>query len=83
VICNTVAAEVSSRSPQFAAAMAEQKSLTLSLAGTIEADRGVSVFGFAPGVVDTPLVRNLAARTPRFLGMTQEEYIENVIRNPG
>ena len=67
----------------FAAAMAGQKSMALSLAGEIGGKSGVSVFGFAPGVVDTFLVRNLAPHLPKFKGMTQEEYIKIFVQNPG
>ena len=83
VICNTIGVDVHSIGAYFAAAMAGQKSMVLSLAGEIGNDTGVSVFGFAPGVVDTPLVRNLASVMPRFRGITLEEYIEKFIQNPG
>ncbi len=83
IICNTIAVDVLTKGAHFAAAMAGQKSMVLSLAGELGKDSEVSVFGFAPGVVDTPLVRNLAPYYPRFRGMTQEEYIKNIVRNPG
>jgi class 3 adenylate cyclase/NAD(P)-dependent dehydrogenase (short-subunit alcohol dehydrogenase family) len=83
VICNTVAVDVWSISAHFAAAMASQKSMVLSLAGELGNNSGVSAFGFAPGVVDTPLVRNLAARHVHFKGIPQEEYIDRFIHNPG
>ncbi len=83
VICNTMGVDVHSHGAHFAAAMAAQKSMVLSLAGEIGNDTGVSIFGFAPGVVDTPLVRNLASVMPKYRGITLEEYIEKFVRNPG
>ncbi len=83
VICNTIAVDVLSHGAHFAAAMAGQKSMALSLAGEIGSESGVSVFGFAPGVVDTPLVRDLAPLVPKFRGVTQEEYIKHFVQNPG
>ena len=83
VICNTIAVDVYSPAAYFAATMASQKSMVLSLAGELGNDSGVSVLGFAPGVVDTPLVRNLTPYYPHFLGMTLEEHIEKFAQNPG
>ena len=83
VICNTIAVDVLSIGAYFAATMASQKSMVLSLAGELGNDSGVSVFGFAPGVVDTPFVRNLTPHIPHFRGMTHEEYIEKFVQNPG
>jgi 3-oxoacyl-[acyl-carrier protein] reductase len=56
VIANTVAAEGLSYGAYFSSAMVGQRSMVQSLAGEVESDCGVSVFGFAPGVVDTQLV---------------------------
>ena len=83
IICNTMGANAFSQAAYFAAAMAGQKSMILSLAGELGDDSGVSVFGFAPGNVDTPMVRALTPHFPRFFGMSHEEFIERVVRNPG
>jgi len=83
VICNTMGANAFSQAAYFAAAMAGQKSMMLSLAGELGSDSGVSVFGFAPGNVDTPMVRALSPLFPRFFGMSHEEFIERVVQNPG
>jgi class 3 adenylate cyclase/NAD(P)-dependent dehydrogenase (short-subunit alcohol dehydrogenase family) len=83
VICNTMGANALSQAAYFAAAMAGQKSMILSLAGELGDDSGVSVLGFAPGNVDTPMVRALTPHFPRFFGMLHEEFIERVVRNPG
>ena len=55
----------------------------LSLAGEVGNDSGVSVFGFVPGIVDTPLVRELGSTVPRFFGMTQEERFDKFVTIPG
>ena len=85
VICNTVAAEGIPYGAHFSAAMVGQRSMILSLAGEVGRSgiSNVSVFGFAPGVVDTPLFAGLAPHSLEFRGMTQEEYIESFIGNPG
>jgi class 3 adenylate cyclase/NAD(P)-dependent dehydrogenase (short-subunit alcohol dehydrogenase family) len=83
VICNTLAPEAMTYAAHFAAALAGQKSMMLSLAGEVGNDSGVSVFGFVPGIVDTPLVREQNAVIPRFFGMSQEERITKSITIPG
>jgi class 3 adenylate cyclase len=83
VICNTMGANAFSQAAYFAAAMSGQKSMILSLAGELDNDGGVSVFGFAPGNVDTPMVRALTPHFPRFFGMSHDEFIERVVQNPG
>lgn len=83
VICNTMGANAFSQAAYFAAAMAAQRSMILSLAGELGTDSGVSVFGFAPGNVDTPMVRALTPLFPRFFDMSHEEFIQRVVQNPG
>ena len=82
VIANTVAAEGLSYGAYFSSAMVGQRSMVLSLAGEIDKDGGVSVFGFAPGIVDTPLVSEDTA-TLYYYGMTLEEWVRNFVSNPG
>lgn len=81
VICNTVAAEGLSWAGYFSSAMVGQRSMILSLAGEIDADDGVSVLGFAPGVVDTPLVRE-DTESLRYYGMSLDEWAK-FVDNPG
>ena len=83
IICNTLAPEVFSYATHFAAAMAGQRAMALSLAGEVPEDSGVSVFGFVPGVVDTPLVREQVSTIPKFFGMSQEERLNETISLPG
>jgi class 3 adenylate cyclase/NAD(P)-dependent dehydrogenase (short-subunit alcohol dehydrogenase family) len=82
VIANTVAAEGLSYGAYFSSAMAGQRSMVVSLAGEVESGSGVSVFGFAPGVVDTRLVSEDTA-TYFYYGMTKEEWIRDFVDNPG
>jgi NAD(P)-dependent dehydrogenase (short-subunit alcohol dehydrogenase family) len=82
VIANTVAAEGLSYGAYFSSAMAGQRSMVVSLAGEVESGGGVSVFGFAPGVVDTRLVSEDTA-TYFYYGMTKEEWIRDFVDNPG
>ena len=83
VIANTVAMEALTHGAYLASAMAGQKSMVLSLAGELGDDSGVSAFGFAPGIVDTPLVRNNRSRFPSLWGMSQEEFMDKFVHNPG
>ena len=82
IICNTVAAEGLSWAAHFSSAMVGQRSMILSLAGEIAAKDGVSVLGFAPGVVDTPLVRE-DTEALRYYGMSLEEWAKDFVDNPG
>ena len=83
VIANTVAAEGLSYDAPFSSAMVGQRSMVLSLAGEATAAAGVSVFGFAPGVMDTPLVTADRAHFEKYHGMTLEEWIRDYVDNPG
>ena len=82
IICNTVAAEGLSWAAYFSSAMVGQRSMILSLAGEIAAEDGVSVLGFAPGVVDTALVRE-DTESLRYYGMSLEEWVRDFVDNPG
>ncbi len=83
IIANTVAPEGLSYGAYFAAAMAGQRSMVLSLASELGNDSKVHVFGFAPGLVDTPLVAENAPYYPDLLGMSQAEYFAKFVHNPG
>lgn len=51
------------------------RSLAMSLAQEIDADSGVSVYGFSPGMADTPGARaSLRDLAPRY-GLTAEEFV--------
>ena len=83
IIANTIAVEGLSYGAYFSSAMVGQRSMILSLAGELGNDCKVNAFCFAPGVVDTPLVAENADKFPGFYGMTQKEWIQNFVDNPG
>ncbi len=82
VICNTIAAEGLTHAAHFSAAMAGQRSMVLSLAGEYPPESNVYIFGFAPGVVDTPLVHEALDDLLLLQGTTPEQYFAG-LRNPG
>ncbi len=82
IVANTVAAEGLSYGAYFSSAMAGQRSMVLSLAGEINHDSGVNIFGFAPGVVDTALVTE-DTETLFYYGLTLEEWVRDFVNNPG
>jgi class 3 adenylate cyclase/NAD(P)-dependent dehydrogenase (short-subunit alcohol dehydrogenase family) len=82
VICNTIAAEGLTHVAHFSAAMAGQRSMVLSLAGEYPPESNVQIFGFAPGVVDTPLVHEGLDDLLLLQGITPEQYFAG-LRNPG
>ena len=73
IICNTIGGEGFPYGAYFSAAMVGQRSMIYSLAAETGNDANLSIFGFAPGVTDTPLVRGLAPSYPEFHNMTQTE----------
>ena len=82
IIANTVAAEGLSYGAYFSSALVGQRSMVLSLAGEVGKADGVSVFGFAPGVMDTQLVHE-DSMTLEYYGMSEEEWIRDFVDNPG
>lgn len=66
----------------YSASKAALNSLGLSLAAELSEESGVSVFVFAPGMVDTPGIRKAARELAPLYGMTYEEFINQNV-NPG
>ncbi|AEA47859.1 SDR family NAD(P)-dependent oxidoreductase [Archaeoglobus veneficus] len=66
----------------YSASKAVLSSLGLSLAAELGNESGISVFVFAPGMVDTPGIRNAARELAPRYGMTYEEFIDQSV-NPG
>ena len=56
--------------------------MVLSLAGEYPPESNIHTFGFAPGVVDTPLVHESLEDLLHLAGITPEQYISG-LRNPG
>jgi len=66
----------------YSASKAALRSLGLSLAAELGDESGVSVFVFAPGLVDTPGIREAAREMAPHYGMTYEAFISQRV-NPG
>ena len=66
----------------YSASKAALSSIGLSLAAELDEKSGVSVFVFAPGMVDTPGIRMAAKKLAPLFGMTYEEFINQNV-NPG
>ena len=66
----------------YSASKAALSSIGLSLAAELDERSGVSVFVFAPGMVDTPGIRMAAKKLASLFGMTYEEFINQNV-NPG
>ncbi|USG99644.1 SDR family oxidoreductase [Thermococcus argininiproducens] len=66
----------------YSASKAALNSFGLSLATELGEDSGVSVFIFAPGMVDTPGIRNAAQELAPLYGMAYDEFINQSV-NPG
>ena len=66
----------------YSASKAALRSLGLSLAAELGDESGVSVFVFAPGMVDTPGIRDAAREMAPHYGMTYEAFISQRV-NPG
>ena len=71
----------------FAAAMSASKvalrSFIFSLAAELGPDSGVSVLGFAPGLVDTEMVNDVFPRYCERIGVDWNEYVHELKHNPG
>jgi len=66
----------------YSASKAALRSLGLSLVAELGDESGVSVFVFAPGLVDTPGIREAAREMAPHYGMTYEAFISQRV-NPG
>ncbi|MGQ9530088.1 MAG: SDR family oxidoreductase [Candidatus Bathycorpusculaceae bacterium] len=66
----------------YSASKAALRSLGLSLAAELGDESGVSVFVFAPGMVDTPGLRDAAREMAPHYGMTYEAFMSQHV-NPG
>ena len=66
----------------YSASKAALRSLGFSLAAELGEASGVSVFVFAPGMVDTPGIREAAREMAPLYGMTYEAFISQRV-NPG
>ncbi|MCK6520639.1 SDR family NAD(P)-dependent oxidoreductase [Myxococcota bacterium] len=67
----------------YGASKAALRSLLQSLSAELGPQSPVHIFGFAPGVVDTPLVRELVPRLAAMVGAPVEAILTQIAQNPG
>ena len=84
VIVNMIAYEGSPMAAAYSGTKMALRSLAYTAAREIGNDSGVSVFSFIPGIVDTPLVRDvILPNAAAVFGITEEEVIPIIAQNPG
>jgi diguanylate cyclase (GGDEF)-like protein len=59
------------------------RSMMLSLGKEVPAGQGVSVFSVVPGSVETPLAHEIAQEMARRFGISVEDVLVSLARNPG
>lgn len=67
----------------YGASKAALRSMLQSLSAELGPQSPVHVFGFAPGVVDTPLVRELVPKLAAMVGAPVEVMLAQLAQNPG
>lgn len=84
VIVNMIAYEGTAMAAAYAGTKMALRSLAYTAAREIGNDSGVSVFSFIPGIVDTPLVRDvIIPDTAVVLGIPEEDVMPIIAQNPG
>lgn len=84
VVVNMIAYEGSPMSVAYSGTKMALRSMALTAAREIGGDAGVSIFSFVPGVVDTPLIRDIALpQSAALLGITEEQVLQAIAHNPG
>jgi class 3 adenylate cyclase/NAD(P)-dependent dehydrogenase (short-subunit alcohol dehydrogenase family) len=84
VIVNVIAYEGSALGAAYSGTKMAMRSLAYSAAREIGDESGVSVFSFVPGIVDTPLIRDvIVPQVTALTGMTAEQALQLLAQNPG
>ncbi len=84
VIANVISLEGLNNSTAYSASKVGMRSLVTSISTEIGNDSGVSLFSFAPGIVDTPTVNDyFYPELAKRFGMTMADIIEGIGGNPG
>jgi class 3 adenylate cyclase/NAD(P)-dependent dehydrogenase (short-subunit alcohol dehydrogenase family) len=84
VIVNMIAYEGSPMAAAYSGTKMALRSLAYTAAREIGNDSGVSVFSFVPGIVDTPLVREvIIPQAMEVFGIPEEQVIAIIAQNPG
>lgn len=82
VIVNVLSSEGLAYLAPYAASKAAMQSLTSSLVAELGEGTGVSVFNFAPGMIDTPTFNAAAEQVAPRMGLTPEQF-KHLGVNPG
>jgi class 3 adenylate cyclase/NAD(P)-dependent dehydrogenase (short-subunit alcohol dehydrogenase family) len=84
VIINMIAYEGSPLAAAYSGTKMAMRSLAYTAAREVGNDSGVSIFSYVPGVVDTPLMTDVAVpQSAAVLGIPEEEVAAIVAQNPG
>jgi len=84
VIVNMIAYEGSPMAAAYSGTKMALRSMAYTAAREIGNDSGVSVFSFVPGIVDTPLVRDvIIPSAAAALGIPEEDVTPIIAQNPG
>jgi len=83
-IVNMIAYEGSPFAAAYSGTKMAMRSFAFTIAREIGNDTGVSAFSFIPGIVDTPLMAEVAIPSvAEAFGMSEEEALAIVAQNPG
>ena len=84
VVVNMIAYEGSPMSTAYSGTKMALRSMAFTAAREIGNGAGVSIFSFVPGIVDTPLIRDVVLpQSAALLGLTEAQVLEVVAHNPG
>jgi len=84
VVVNMIAYEGSPMATAYSGTKMALRSMAFTTAREIGNDSGVSVFSFVPGIVDTPLIRDvIVPQTVEVLGIPEEAVLPMIAHNPG
>jgi len=83
-VVNMIAYEGSPLAVAYAGTKMALRSMAFTVSREVGSDAGVSVFSFVPGIVDTPLVRDvILPDAAAAMGITEEEVLAVIAHNPG
>lgn len=84
IIANIISLEGLTCATAYSATKVGMRSVTLSIASEIGNDAGVSLFAFAPGIVETETVTDyFYPELAKRFGMTMQDIIDGIGGNPG
>lgn len=84
VVINMIAYEGAPMATAYSGTKMALRSMAFTVAREVGNDSGVSVFSFVPGIVDTPLVRDvIVPQSASALGISEADVIPMIAHNPG